>query len=72
MRRRPTWADLRRDDGGAALVLALIIVTVIAISLGALLSLTDTNVRTTVNLRGQATTAYAADGALQAAINNIR
>ncbi|HEX9334367.1 MAG TPA: hypothetical protein VF892_00725 [Pseudonocardiaceae bacterium] len=72
MRRRPTWADLRRDDGGAALVLALIIVTVIAISLGALLSLTDTNIRTTVNLRGQATTAYAADGALQAAINNIR
>ena len=72
MRRRPTWAAIRRDDGGAALILALVIVTVIAISLGALLSLTDTGIRTTVNLRGQAATAYEADGAMQAAINNIR
>jgi hypothetical protein len=72
MRRRPTWTAIRRDDGGAALILALIIVTVIAISLGALLSLTDTGIRTTVNLRGQAAAAYEADGALQAAVNNIR
>jgi hypothetical protein len=72
MRRRINWADVRRDDGGAALILALVIVTVIAISLGALLSLTDTNIRTTVALRGQASTAYEADGAMQAAINNIR
>ncbi|HEY3608685.1 MAG TPA: hypothetical protein VGL06_14360 [Pseudonocardiaceae bacterium] len=72
MRRRINWADVRHDDGGAALVLALVIVTVIAISLGALLSLSETSIRTTVALRGQASTAYEADGALQAAINNIR
>jgi Tfp pilus assembly protein PilX len=60
------------DDSGAALVLVVIVISVIAISLGAMLSFADTSVRTTVNLRAQATTAYEADGAMQAAINNIR
>lgn len=71
-RKRPSWADMRRDDSGAALILALIIVTVVAISIGALLTYSDTNIRTTVNLRSQAAMAYEADGAMQAAINNIR
>lgn len=62
----------RRDDDGAALIIALIIVTVVAISLGALLSLTDTSIRATINLRTEASTAYEADGALQAAVNDIR
>lgn len=60
------------DDAGAALPLVLILVTVIAVVLGALLSFADTSVRTTVNLRDQAASAYTADGALQAGINAIR
>ncbi|WP_254896657.1 hypothetical protein [Amycolatopsis sp. Hca4] len=60
------------DDAGAALPLVLILVTVVAVVLGALLSFADTGVRTTVNLRDQAAAAYTADGALQAGINAIR
>ena len=60
------------DDDGAALILVMILVTVVAIGLGALLSLTDTSIRTTVTMRGQAATSADADGALQAAITNIR
>lgn len=59
-------------DGGSSMVLVLIIVTVLAVSLAALLSLVNTNVRATVGLRGQAAAEYASDGALQAAINGIR
>lgn len=62
----------RHDDSGAALPLVLVLVTVIAVVLGAVLSFAETSVRTTVNLRDQASSAYAADGALQAAINEIR
>ncbi|WP_206785987.1 hypothetical protein [Amycolatopsis sp. MtRt-6] len=60
------------DDAGAALPLVLVLVTVIAVVLGALLSFADTSVRTTVALRDQAASAYTADGALQAGINAIR
>ncbi|MEV6872995.1 hypothetical protein [Amycolatopsis sp. NPDC051128] len=67
MIRRP-----KGDDTGAALTLVLLLVTVVAVGLSALLSFADTSVRTTVNLRGQAASAYAADGALQAAVNQIR
>lgn len=62
----------KADDSGAALVLVLVIVTVVGVVLGALLSFADTSVRATVNLRDQAATEYEADGALQAAITNIR
>ena len=62
----------RRDDDGAALIIVLILVTVIALGLGALLSFADTSLRSTMNLRGQAATAAGADGAIQAAITNIR
>ncbi|MET9316041.1 hypothetical protein ABZX12_29850 [Kribbella sp. NPDC003505] len=61
-----------RGDEGAALVLALIVITVIALSLSALLTLSDTSVRTTVGLRDQVADTYNADGAMQAAINNLR
>lgn len=61
-----------RDDRGAALVLVLIIVTVIGVGLAALLSRADTAVRTTVGLRDQVAATYNADGAAQAAINNLR
>ncbi|MFF0264209.1 hypothetical protein [Kribbella sp. NPDC004536] len=60
------------NDDGAALVLALIVITVIALSLSALLTLSDTSVRTTVGLRSQVSDTYNADGAMQAAINNLR
>ncbi|MER6797184.1 hypothetical protein ABT262_35250, partial [Amycolatopsis mediterranei] len=60
------------DDTGAALPMVLLLVTVVAVVLGALLSFADTSVRTTVNLRDQAASAYTADGALQAGINAIR
>ncbi|RSD09546.1 hypothetical protein [Amycolatopsis eburnea] len=63
---------MKRDDTGAALPLVLILVTVVAVVLGALLSFADTSVRATVNLRDQASAAYTADGALQAGINGIR
>jgi hypothetical protein len=62
----------RKDDRGATLVIALILVTTIAFAMGAILSLVDTNVRTTVGLRDQSATAYAGDGAAQAAINQLR
>jgi hypothetical protein len=61
-----------RDDEGAALILVLILVMLISVSLGALLWLADTNLRATVNLRGQAATSADADGAIQAAITTIR
>jgi hypothetical protein len=62
----------RADDDGAALILVLVIVTVLALGLAALLSFSDTSLRTTIALRDQGTAAYNADGATQAAINNIR
>jgi Tfp pilus assembly protein PilV len=61
-----------RDDKGAALILVLIVVTVIAVGASVLLSLADTSIRTTVNLRDQAAATYNADGAMRAAINGIR
>lgn len=73
MRDRIARARARsRGDDGAALVLALIVITVIALSLSALLTLSDTSVRTTVGLRDQVSDTYNADGAMQAAINNLR
>jgi hypothetical protein len=65
------FARAHREDG-AALVLVLILVTVIALGLGALLTRSDTSIRATVGLRDQAAATYNADGAMQAAINNLR
>ncbi|WP_030436754.1 hypothetical protein [Actinoplanes subtropicus] len=62
----------RQDDEGAVLILVLLVISVVAVVLGALLSFADTSLRTTINLRGQASTGADADGAVQAAINNIR
>ena len=61
-----------RGEDGAALIVVLLLITVFAVGLAALLSLSDTSLRTTVQLRGQAAAAYDADGAAQAAINAIR
>ena len=62
----------RTDDSGAALIVVLVVITVIALGLSALMSFTDTSIRTTVALRDQATATYNADGAMQAAVNGIR
>jgi len=62
----------RTDDRGATLVLALIVITVIAVGVSVLLSFADTSIRTTLALRDQAAETYNADGAMQAAINGIR
>jgi len=61
-----------RDDDGAVLIMVLILVMLISVALGALLTMADISLRTTVNLRGQAATSADADGAMQAALNNIR
>jgi hypothetical protein len=61
-----------RSEEGAALVLVMILVTIIALGLGALLTRSDTSIRATVGLRDQAAATYNADGALQASINNLR
>lgn len=60
------------EDRGAALVLVLVIVTVIGLVGAALLTFTDTSIRTTVALRDQAAAAYAADGAAQVAVSQIQ
>jgi hypothetical protein len=63
---------LRRDDSGASLILVLVVITVIALSLSALLSFADTNLRATMALRDQAATTSAADAAMKSAINALR
>jgi hypothetical protein len=60
------------DDKGASLVLALIFITVVAVVMGVVLSYAETNLRTTVAMRGQAARAAAADGAAKVAINQLR
>jgi Tfp pilus assembly protein PilV len=62
----------RGNDSGAALILVLIIITVVALGVSALLTFSDSSIRTTVQLRQQAADTYNADGAMQAAINKIR
>jgi len=59
------------DDRGAALILVLVIVTVIGLAGAALLTFSDTSIRTTVALRDQASNTYSADGAAQVAIKNL-
>lgn len=60
------------DDTGATLVLALILITVVALVVGAMLSFSDSSVRVTVAVRSQAATVYGSDGAAQAAITALR
>lgn len=61
-----------RDDAGAMLIFALIVITVVALVTGAVLTHGFTNFRATVALRGVAGTSYAADTAGKVAINNLR
>jgi hypothetical protein len=62
----------RSDDRGAALVIALIFVTVVVVVMAAVLAYADANIRATVALRRQASTAAAAEAAAEIAINALR
>lgn len=61
-----------RDETGAALVFALVIVTAIALVSGAILTHGSVNFRATVTLRSVAGTSYASDTAAKVAINHLR
>jgi hypothetical protein len=63
---------LRDDDSGAMLIVALIIITSVAVVTGALLTHGGTNFRATVALEGVAGTSYAADSAAKIAVNDLR
>ena len=60
------------DDTGASLVIALIMITVVALVVGSVLLFSDTGIRATVGLRSQASEAYSADSAAQVAVDKLR
>jgi Tfp pilus assembly protein PilX len=65
---------LRREGGdqGATLLIVLIIITVVSLVMGAVLTQTDTSLRTSVALRDQTSGNYAADAAAQAIIEQLQ
>ena len=65
---------MRRNNGdeGAALILALIFITVVGMVVSVSLSFADSSLRTTVGLRTQAAGEYESAGGAQAAINLLR
>ena len=67
MRRRQ-----QASEQGAALVLALILITVVSVGLLGLGSLVDTGVREARATQSQADKAYAADGAVDVAVDHMR
>jgi len=70
-RARPAAAS-RGGEGGSALVIALIMIAVVAVVLLALLSYTGTSIRASASVRASRQTMYAADGAVEAAIQHVR
>ncbi|WP_435772024.1 hypothetical protein [Nocardioides sp. SYSU DS0651] len=75
---RATWTRVTsgvrrlREETGAMLVIALVIITTVALVTGVVLTHGWTNFRATVALRGVAGTSYAADAAAKVAINDLR
>jgi hypothetical protein len=65
-------AAARANEDGATLILALIFITIIAVTITALLSLASANIRATVELRKQAAEAAGAEAAAQIAIDKMR
>lgn len=61
-----------KNDSGATLLLAMFIITGVALVVGALLSQSFTNTAATVGLRKQSAASYAADSAAQYAVNQVR
>jgi hypothetical protein len=72
MKRLRKRLDDLADDRGSTLIMVLFIVAVIGVGGAALLTFSETSIRTTIALRDQAGNAYNADGAGQVAINNLR
>ena len=70
--RRSALRPALRDDSGATLVLALIVVTVVSVVVVGLVNYAGTSVAATVALRSQADVAATADAGAQAAINDLR
>jgi type II secretory pathway pseudopilin PulG len=62
----------RRDEEGSSLLMVLVVITVVAVALSALLTRSDAAQKVTKTLREEAAASYTADGAMQAAINNLR
>lgn len=70
---RPAEAVVRhRDEQGSSLLMVLVVITVIAVALSALLTRSESAQRVSASLRKDLASAYVADGAMQAAINNLR
>jgi hypothetical protein len=69
---RPLCRRPVRGDEGAALIMALIFLSVFSIVISVLLTMADTDFRTTVNVRSQRKDVYAADGVIEAAVNYYR
>lgn len=69
------WRRMRLrqgNDDGAMLIVALIVITSVAVVTGAVLSHGSTSLRATSVLRGVASTSYAADAGAKVAINDLR
>jgi hypothetical protein len=63
---------LVRPEEGATLVLALVFAIAVGLIVAALASLAGTNLLTTTNLQSQRNLEFAADGAVDASIQNLR
>lgn len=70
-RRRPRTSRCH-DDSGASLILALMIITGVALVAGAMLSYSGTAITSAGATLARAQTDYDVDGALQVAVNTIR
>src|SRR5947208_4236994 len=62
----------RLDQTGSTLILALIFLAILSVGAAAILTVADTSIRATVAVQTQGANSYSADGAVQAAINNVR
>ena len=62
----------RRGEEGAALIIALVFILTMGLLAGVLVGLADTNLLATSNLEAQRVGQYAADGALEVAVQTVR
>lgn len=65
-------ARIDHDEGGSALVLALVFLSIFGVFVSVILSFADTSFRATLAVREQASIHYGADGAIDGAINRLR
>ena len=68
----PSTTRFVRDESGVTLVIALVFVILGALVVGGLTGLAGTNLKDTANLQGERSLEYAADGALDGAIQALR